>query len=196
MAWIIRSDVRATSTRTLKIKHFETYFGEVLAMYDRIGEYFDDRSTDDQSKDDGVPKNSIALLHRHPPDPAELQNVRRFGSLMPESAAIPRKRPLTIAQQVHQNGFEGWGAEQPNSMRKRQKTQQACQDEGLHIHRDEPIESREEVVGVSRSSQVSGTQASVHQVIDSQRSPRMNRTSCFYANPLDHFQTLKVPVCR
>ena len=179
MSSITRSDVRVTSTRTLKIKHFETYFGEVLAMYDRIGEYFDDRSTDDQSKDDGVPKTSIALLHRHPPDPAELQNVRRFGSLMPESAAIPRKRPLIIAQQVHQNGFEGWGPEQPNSMRKRQKTQQAGQNESLNIHQDEPIVSREGVVGVCRSSQMSGTQGSVHQVIDSQRSPRMNSTSCF-----------------
>ena len=181
-SWIIRSDVRVTSIRKLKIKHFETYFGEVLAMYDRIGEYFDDRSTDDQSKDDGVPKTSIALLHRHPPDPAELQNVRRFGSLMPESAAIPRKRPLTITQQVHHNGFEGWGPEQPNSMRKRQKTQQACQNEGLDIHQDEPIVSREEVVGVCRSSQMSGTQGSVHQVVDSQRSPRMNSTSCLQSN--------------
>ena len=179
MSWIIRSDFHVTCTRTLRIKHFETYFGEVLAMYDRIGEYFDDRSTDDQSKDDGVPKNSIALLHRHPPDPAELQNVRRFGSLMPESAAVPRKRPLTLAQQVHQYGSEGWDPEQPNGTRKRQKTQQACHNEGLDIHRDEPIESREEVVGVCRSSQMSGTQRSVHQVIDSQRSPRMNGTSCF-----------------
>ena len=179
ICWIFRSDIRVTSTRTLKIKHFETYFGEVLAMYDRIGEYFDDRSTDDQSKDDGVPKTSIALLHRHPPDPAELQYVRRFGSLMPESAAIPRKRPLTIAQQVHRNNFEGWDPEQPNSMQKRQKTQQAYHNEGLNVHQDEPIMSREEVAGVCGSSQVSGTQGSVHQVIDSQRSPRMNSTSCF-----------------
>ena len=178
MSCIIRSDGRVTSTRKLKIKHFETYFGEVLAMYDRIGEYFDDRSTDDQSKDDGVPKTSIALLHRHPPDPAELQNVRRFGSLMPESAAIPRKRPLTITQHVHHNGFEIWDPEQPNGMRKRQKTQQACQNEGLNIHQDEPIVSREEGGGLCRSSQMSCTQGSVHQVIDSQRSPRMNRTSC------------------
>ncbi len=196
ISWITRFDVRVTSTRILKIKHFETYFGEVLAMYDRVGEYFDDRSTDDQSKDDGVPKTSIALLRRHPPDPAELQNVRRFGSLMPESAAIPRKRPLTIAQQVHRNGFEGWDPEQPNGVRKRQKTQQACHDDGLDIHQDEPMISREEIVGVCRSSQKSGTQGSVHQVIDSQRSPRMNSTSCFQSNPLDHFQMLNVPVCR
>ena len=193
---IIRSDGRATSTRTLKIKHFETYFGEVLAMYDRIGEYFDDRSTDDQSKDDGVPKTSIALIHRHPPDPAELHNVRRFGSLMPESAAIPRKRPLTIAQQVHQNGIEGWDPAPRNSMRKRQKTQEACQNEDLNIHQDEPMWSREEVAGLCRSSQMSGTQGSVHQVIDSQKSPRMNSTFCFLSNPPDKFRTLNVPVCR
>ena len=178
ISWIISSDIRVISIRTLKIKHFETYFGEVLAMYDRIGEYFDDRSTDDQSKDDGVPKTSIALLHRHPPDPAELHDVPRFGSLMPESAAIPRKRLLTITQQVHQNGFDGWGPEQPNSMRKRQKTQQAYDNEGLIAHQDEPILSREEGVGISRSSQTWGTQGSVHQVIDSQRSPTMDSTSC------------------
>lgn len=177
ISWNISIDLRVISIRTLKIKHFETYFGEVLAMYDRIGEYFDDRSTDDHSKDDGVPKTSIALLHRHPPDPAELQDVRRFGSLMPESAAIPRKRPLTITQHVHRNGFDGWGPEQPNSMRKRQKTQQACDNEGPSIHQDEPILSREEVVGLSRSSQTGGTQGSVHQVIDSQRSPIMDSTS-------------------
>lgn len=178
ISWVIRSDIRVISTRTLRIKHFETYFGEVLAMYDRIGEYFDDRSTDDQSKDDGVPKTSIALLHRHPPDPAELHDVRRFGSLMPESAAIPRKRPLTIPQQVHRNGFDGWGPEQPNSMRKRQKTQQPHDNEGLVSHQDEPILSREEVLGASRSSQTWGTQGSVHQVIDSQRSPILDSTSC------------------
>lgn len=178
ISWIIRSDICVISFRTLKVKHFETYFGEVLAMYDRIGEYFDDRSTDDQSKNDGVPKTSIALLHRHPPDPAELHDVRRFGSLMPESAAIPRKRPLTITQPVHRNGFDGLGPEQPNSMRKRQKTQQMYDSDGLIIHQDEPILSREEVVGVSRSSQTWGTQGSVHQVIDSQRSPTLDSMSC------------------
>ena len=163
-----------TISRILRIKHFETYFGEVLAMYDRIGEYFDDRSTDDKSKDDGVLKTSIAVVHRHPPDPAELQIVRRYGSLMPESAAIPRKRPLHV-QQDHRALFEGFAAEPSNNVMKRLKTQDLCHNEGLDP--DQPILSREEHAGYSQSSHLSTTQGSIHQVIDSQRSPRMNCTS-------------------
>lgn len=77
-----------------------------------VGEVFDDlpANTTDISR-------SIVKVVRSPPTPEELENPLRFVSLVAESSARPRKRPLTqLAAAVWDNQYlgenaQGWGSD-------------------------------------------------------------------------------------
>ena len=164
------ADLYARLQRSLNEKEAITGHGEILNMDDKVGDFFDDRGT---SKE--VPITSIVLIRRFAPDPTELQNlqdIRRYGSLMPESAARPRKRPLPDALQDRHGSSGILRAGLPNRPEKRQR----IQDTERISNPDRPILSREDAVGGYHISQASGTEGSVHQVIDSQRSPGKQRT--------------------
>lgn len=141
-------------------------------MDDRVGDFFDDRGTTKE-----VPITSIVLVPRDPPDPAELrdlQRIKRFGSLMPGSAARPPKRLLPDALQRRQGGIELLRGEAPNRSGKRQRTRDMRPNGTLNP--DRPILSREGQVEGHYPSQVSAAQGPIHQVMDSQRSPEKQRT--------------------
>ena len=162
----------ARSTRSLNDKCINTGYGEPLNMDDRVGDFFDDRGTTKE-----VPITSIVLVPRDPPDPAELrdlQRIQRFGSLMPGSAARPPKRLLPDALQRRQGGIELLRGETPNRSGKRQRTPD-MRPEGT-LNPDQPILSREGQVEGHYPSQVSTAQGSIHQIMDSQRSPEKQRT--------------------
>ena len=140
-------------------------------MDDIVGNFLDDRGTAKE-----VPITSIIMVRRFPPNPSELLNlerIQRFGSLMPESAARPRKRLPYGALQGRLGDMESQTAEAQTRWEKRQRTQDMRPETALNP--DRPILSREGQVEGSHPSQVSTAQGSIHQVTDSQRSPGKQR---------------------
>lgn len=149
-------------------------------MRKTVEAYFDDRNdTDNKIPLGEVPPTSIVQVHRYPPHPSEIPNVQRFGSLLPESAARPRKRPLTISSQGPPDSLraaasiEGGDDMHPSgnftSSSKRQRTHDAFTIgapyfENAAISREGQTDER------PHTSQMSGTQGSIHQVYDSQLS--------------------------
>lgn len=85
--------VRSHWFRTLKIKHLESDFGDILDLDDMVEDVFDDRSPN------GDNRTSIVKVARYPPDPNELRYSARFGSLLPESTARPKKRSIEQANE-------------------------------------------------------------------------------------------------
>lgn len=156
-----------------------------------MGDLFDDRRAD------GNIRNSILEVHRYPPSPDELQTLGRFSSLAPTSSARPRKRPLELPQQpclsqisrnIHGEvpSIEEGDAEDQRPFRttaKRQRTYESRLNRTSDAH--QRLGMREEQGGGPyHSSHTSGTQESIHQVLDSQKSPGKKRTSCFSHLPI------------
>ena len=149
-----------------------------------MGDLFDDRGAD------GNIRNSILEVHRYPPSPDELQTLQRFSSLAPTSSARPRKRPLELPSQSYlsQTSRDTHRAipsiEEGDSETERPfgtPVKRRCMDDprlNKRIAADQSLGmSKEHGGGPHHSSQASGTQESVHQVPDSQRSPKKKRTS-------------------
>lgn len=174
------ADFWSWCTRSLDIKELKTIYNERLDMEETVGAYFDDRKhPDNKSPSDEPPSNSIVRVYRFPPDPRELRNIIRFGSLMPESAARPRKRPNGSLVQNSQSSLHAvasikeCGDELPNKNlsipNKRQRTNEARLNEATRSV--QPMLSQGYGKGgVHISSQTNGTQGSIHQVYDSQGS--------------------------
>lgn len=187
------ADSRSRSLRSLNIRYLKTVHGDLLDMEDTVGAIFDDRADfpDKMSSIEILP-TSIVQVYRYPPEPQELANIPRYGSLMPESSARPRKRPLTIPAQISRTndraiatieGLDDMQQEEnflePN---KRQRT--------LEVHGDRPYglcgkyQSGEALeAGLNRAPQGPGRPGrpgSIHQVDDSQKSPARRRRSTMY----------------
>lgn len=161
-------------------------------MEETVGAYFDDRKEPgNKSPSDEPPSNSIVRVYRFPPDPRELRNSVRFGSLMPESTARPRKRPHTNLFETPRNSLHAVASievcndELPNGNfkvpNKRQRINDALPD-GISVS-DQPTLSQ----GYAKesndiSSQIIGTQGSIHQVHDSQGSTAGKGMSFFWAS--------------
>lgn len=177
------ADLSSQSIRALRIRHLKTAYGDYVDLERRVvGDLFDDRGTD------GNIRNSILEVHRYPPEPDEFQTLQRFSSLAPNSSARPRKRPLELPSQSYTSQYsrnmhrevasiEGWDdkIDRPfGTATKRQRTREARLDRTYDAH--QPLILREEqVAGLYHSSQVSGTQESIHQILDSQKSPGKKR---------------------
>ena len=152
------------------MRHLKTAYGEILDLQERVvGDFFDDRA-------DGDIRNSILEVHTYPPTPDQLDILQRFSSLAPTSSVRPRKRPLELPSQSYPSqsqfsreipSIEEWDADAVTSFEgtKRQRTQEQS---GRPFH----------------SSQTSGTQGSIHQVLDSQKSSRKKRTSSSLFSPI------------
>lgn len=76
------------SPRILRIKHLESDYGEILDWSDLVGEVFDDRAPS------GENRTSIVRVACYLPSPSECRNSTRSDTLMPESSASSKKRPL------------------------------------------------------------------------------------------------------
>lgn len=148
-------------------------------MEETVDAYFDDRKDPDSKISfNGPPPLSIVQVHRFPPDPNEIRNIIRYGSLMPESTARPRKRQLTNPAHTVCNGpraaasIEGRDDELANrtsvAPNKRRRIQEERTTEVSSLRRPNPLEGNHER---NVASQMSGTQGSIHQVSDSQSSP-------------------------
>ena len=153
-----------------------------------VGDLFDDRGTDPNLL------NSILEVHRYTPDQDQLETIQRFSSLAPDSSARPHKRPLELSSQSYPSqssrnmhrevpSIEAWDAETIGpfpTAAKRQCTRESRLNRTFEAH--QPMNMREEHRGgLCHSSQTSGTQESIHQVADSQKSPGRKRTC-----PLSH----------
>ncbi|KAM0793915.1 hypothetical protein BDR22DRAFT_877515 [Usnea florida] len=163
----------------LRIRYLKTAYGDFVDLEERVvGDLFDDRGAD------GNIRNSILEVHRYPPTPDELERVQRFSSFAPTSSARPRKRPLELPSQsypskdpritygeirsVEEADAEIRGPFVPAI--KRQCTRESRLNRAFDPH--QPLGMREEQGGqLYHSSQISETQASIHQVPDSQKSP-------------------------
>ena len=156
------------------MRYLKTAYGDFLDLHERVvGDFFDDRAS-------GNIRNSILEVHTYPPKPDQLDILQRFSSLAPASSVRPRKRPLELpsqsdpsqsqfSQRTHRQipSIEGWDAEAITSVEgtKRQRTQELS---GRPFH----------------SSQTSGTQGSIHQVLDSQKPPGKKRASSSFFYPV------------
>ncbi|KAL9134241.1 MAG: hypothetical protein Q9175_004580, partial [Cornicularia normoerica] len=169
----------------LKIRHLKTAYGDFVDLEERVvGDLFDERGAD------GNIRNSILEVHRYPPRPDELNILQRYSSLAPNSSARPRKRPLELpspsypsqnSRNIHDE-IPSIEERDPETNRlsgaaiKRQRTYESVLNKTFDAH--EPLRVREEQRGgLYHSSQTSGTQKSLHQVLDSQKSPGKKRTS-------------------
>lgn len=178
------------SIRSLKIRRLESAYGETLDMIETVGAYFDDRKDfGDKLATNEVPPTSIVQVFRYPPDPSEHMNHQRFGSLMPESTARPRKRPLAVFTQDSPNSpraaasIEERDDELPHGTFAAANKRQRTYDGRVYgsFNPDQPGVSREDQQeGTRILSQTSGTQGSIHQVFDSQIAPGRRRTSAGY----------------
>lgn len=172
------------SFRPLNIRYLKTTYGEFVDLQERVvGDLFDDRGAD------GNIRNSILEVHRYPPSPDELQTLQRFSSLAPTSSARPKKRPLEMPSQSYHSqtsqdahrvilSIEEGDAETERPFGTAAKRPR-MDDPRLYkrIAADQSLAmSKEHGGGPHQSSQTSGTQESIHQVPDSQRSPRKKRT--------------------
>lgn len=173
------------SARPLKIRHLKTAYGDFLDLQERVvGDFFDDRGAD------GNIGNSILQVHRYPPPPDQLETLQRFSSLAPSSSVRPRKRPLELPSQSYPSQFsqnphreipsiERWDAEATASFRtetKRQRTHESTLNRTYAGHQ-KPIVGEEHCGKPFHPFQTSGTQGSIHQVLDSQVAPGKQRTS-------------------
>ena len=70
------------------IRHLESDYGEILDLADTVGDVFDDRAPNGESR------TSIVRVAYSPLDGRRLRTATRYGSLMPESSARPRKRSI------------------------------------------------------------------------------------------------------
>ena len=180
-----KADKSLLSPRPLKVRHLKTAYGDFLDLQDRVvGDFFDDRGAD------GNIRNSILEVHRYPPAPDELDILQRFSSLAPTSSVRPRKRPLELpsqsypsqpSQRMHRElpSIEGWDAEAIPAFdtgTKRQRTHKSKLKGTLPRHPESALQ-QEHSARPFHSSQTSGTQGSVHQVLDSQKSSGEKRTS-------------------
>ncbi|CAF9940305.1 hypothetical protein IMSHALPRED_001829 [Imshaugia aleurites] len=163
----------------LSIRHLKTAYGELVDIERRVvGDLFDDRGTDPNLL------NSILEVHRYTPDQDQLETIQRFSSLAPDSSARPHKRPLELSSQSYPSqssrnmhrevpSIEAWDAETIGpfpTAAKRQCTRESRLNRTFEAH--QPMNMREEHRGgLCHSSQTSGTQESIHQVADSQKSP-------------------------
>ena len=206
------ADLRLPSPRPLRIRHLKTAYGDFVDLEERVvGDLFDDRGAD------GNIRNSILEVHRYPPTPDELERVQRFSSFAPTSSARPRKRPLELPSQSYPSkdpritygeirSIEEADAETSRPLMpasKRQCTRESRFNKALDPHKQ--LEMREEHGGrLYHSSQISRTQESIHQVLDSQRSPGKKRMSWVAASldcPVDVLCRIKsirytiVPFC-
>ena len=179
------ADSNPPSTRPLKIRHLKTAYGDFVDLEEQVvGDLFDERGSD------GNIRNSILEVHRYPPRSDELENLQRFSSLPPNSSARPRKRPLELHSQPFPSqssrntyreipSIEKWDAETDRPVgtaSKRQRTHESGLNRTFNAY--QPLRTHEELGdGVHHSSQNSGTQESIHQVLDSQKSPGKKRTS-------------------
>ena len=177
------ADLSLPLLRPLRIRHLKTAYGDFVDLEERVvGDLFDDRGAD------GNIRNSILEVHRYPPTPDELERVQRFSSFAPTSSARPRKRPLELPSQsypsidpritygeirsIEEGDAETNGPFVPTSKR------QCMRDSRLNRAFDphQPLGTREEQGSRPyHSSQISGTQESIHQVPDSQKSPGKKR---------------------
>ena len=172
------------SIRKLKIKHLESDYGEILDLTDSVGDVFDDRAPSGESR------TSIVRVACHPPDPYGLRTAARFGSLMPESSARPKKRSMEVSpleSMLHTlpplSSIEDWDSQQSSvtlgGANKRQKMQASG---GFHCA-DEP--DQEEVQALLQSYRAQ----SAVQVHGSEQPPRWKRkpypfSFCYIANAL------------
>ncbi len=165
-------------------------YNERLDMEETVGAYFDDRKDPgNQSPSDEPPFNSIVRVYRFPPDPRELRNSVRFGSLMPESTARPRKRPHTNLFETPRRSLhpvasiEVCDDELPNGNfqvpNKRQRNNEA-RPNGMTGSDRPTLSQGYGKEGNDISSQTIGTQGSIHQVHDSQISTAGKRRSLFW----------------
>lgn len=165
----------------LNIRYLKTAYGDFVDLKKRVvGDLFDDRGTD------GNIRNSILEVHRYPPMPDQLETLQRFASLAPTSSARPQKRPLELPSQpyssqnlrnIHREmpSIEVWDgdaeANRPfGTANKRQRTSDSRLERTFDGHQQSRMRE-EEREGLYHSSQTSGTQGSIHQVLDSQKSP-------------------------
>ncbi len=170
----------------MNIRHLKTAYGELLDLEDRVvSDFFDDRGAD------GNIRNSTLEVHRYAPIPEELQIVQRFSSLAPTSSARPQKRPLELPSQSYPSktsrniyrplpSVEDWGAETGipfGTATKRQRTHESGLNRAFDAHQ-KSIVREEQGGGPCHSFQDVGTQESIHQVVDSQKSPGKKSTSC------------------
>lgn len=174
------------SVRPLRIRHLKTAYGDFLDLQQRVvGDFFDDRGAD------GNIRNSILEVHRYPPRPDQLETLQRFSSLAPNSSVRPRKRPLELPSQSYFSqsvgnilreipSVEEWDAEANTSSlgtrAKRQRTHESNLNRTFDAHQ-KLIIGEEQGGRPFHSSQTSGTQESIHQVLDSQKSVGKKRTS-------------------
>lgn len=157
--------------RELRIKAIYTHDDIVLDLEDLVSDAFKDKSS---------ALDSIVKVARFPPSASELNNPQRYASLLPESAARPQKRILgqdffnPRDRLAHITSIETWGTGSVDGANKRQKTQNAHPYSTFNA--DYAIPSREvQDITNPHSSQLFGTQDSVHQVYDSQKSPPRKR---------------------
>lgn len=174
------------ATRTLDIKELKTFYNERLDMGETVGAYFDDRrDPDNKSPSTEPPSNSIVRVYRYPPDPEELMSSVRYGSLMPESTARPRKRPHADSSRTTQDSLlavasvEDRDDNLPNKARavpsKRQRTQEAQTNQVFGLGRMNPPQ-RHRDGSIRVTPRPVGAQSSSHQVCDSQGSAAGKRT--------------------
>ena len=157
---------------TLDIKELTTAYGEKLHMRKTVEAYFDDRNDLSHALPPGeVPPTSIVQVHCYPTDTPQIQ---RYGSLMPESAARPRKRPLTLVNaqppieaRAIASTEQRDDAERFDSPSKRRKGHQTL-PEGRPTIQGSDRRDSPDIREHNQQSQASGSQASIHQVKDSQ----------------------------
>jgi len=174
------------STRSLDIKELKTFYNEHLDIDETVGAYFDDRKDpDSKSTSDEPPSNSIVRVYRLTPDPREFDSTVRFGSVMPESTARPRKRLHATSAQSPQNTLRAVTSIEEHDdalpkrtftvANKRQKTHEARTSEVPRSDRPHLSQGHGEE-GIHIASQTAGTQGSIHQVYDSQGSSAKKST--------------------
>lgn len=156
-------------------------------MEETVGAYFDDRrDPDNKSLSTEPPSNSIVRVYRYPPDPEELRSTIRYGSLLPESTARPRKRPHANSFQLPRDSLlavasvEDRDSNLTNKARalpsKRQRTQEAQLNEAFSSGQTDPPQ-RHIDGSVRVTPRPAGTQSSGHRVCDSQDTAAGKRKS-------------------
>ncbi len=165
----------------LDIKYLTDYWGDELDASDtnedalRVGHVF--------KETENISDRTVKVV-QSPPNPYEQYNSYRYGSILPESSARPRKRLLdqflpgsrSSPRDVAYDG--GWESAPFNSNETSNKRQKTHARQFNEMNADRVIRSREGFdEGLYISSQSSVRRGSpVHQVDDSQRSPRNKRT--------------------
>ena len=163
-------------------------------MQDIVGAIFDDRAAFlSQSSGEQILSTSVVKVYRYPPDPTELANIQRYGSLMPESSARPRKRPLTMSNALPQRdqlvmaSVEGVGEVRSDGSFTTPSKRRRI--DGMRVEESSPFEPRRQgrssIADQFRNSEERGTQRSIHQVYDSQTSPaKGSKSSALLSDPL------------